>query len=851
MFCQVLAGIRNFSSCIGTTTVTVAVYDASETEIFKQDLKVIVKKNATDVTVTGIADGDSFKVGQTVDVTLPRAGVDTDARELTVDKADNVELKAGEKARTWTVKFVKAGDVTFTARAYQSAKYPATIVKKEIKVSVTNPAPTAAKVVASNIYELTFDTDVEAAGLFKDAKEIANDACYYMLSETKVTFSAVKEVKAKGNTVKVTMYDNFAADTDYFVVINGCDPLSFKIAGTGAKDVDSVAILTDTVVYQTAAEIKIALYNKDGVDIYESVKASGALNISLSTTNLNSYVDGTTLNMYNIGDVTDLTATFTYYDANNNYQAVSKSATKKITAIDAASMVYTGIVYSIDGTGNEASQWYNNAKSYMAIGDDGYAFKASVKYTLNGVAGEVKVNNANQFNNHTLYAKVPEEAVALIQDPAVAGSTLYPIVANTEGRTNVFVGYYEVDNDRTSKFITLAVAPIEIKAKRYPAALTVKPSKSNLNTTTPLPGGNDSVKFEAEIKDQYGDYIDAPLKYTQNKQSEDAAVLNKGILWGGNGGTGKFALPINPGDIGAYANGNSANIVVSFKVDRGDSKAPEVSASFSAKNAGNQNLASDKVDFVNNGATSLETTITSTTALKAVKLQAQTSNNGFYTGKVAIDNFTDTAPSKTNVATGAGVHYELVIKKDGAAVDPTDFKNLTGFLTVTTGTGYIQLDNFKGYDTTGGTDGFVADSAAGNFVQKLPTGQYVFTIYKVKEAATAANTVISSQSVVVNVSDKQENPTFKQLSEAATAIGTIPDCFEFAFGGKNDYVGNFAGAYNGTDRVTVASNATGNWFVNSAEVTVVFKLQNQAGNWSSQEVKFNLESTIKKLIKSK
>ena len=87
---------RIVAKSLGTTTVTVTVYNADEEQIFKQDLKVKVKKNATDVTVTGIADGDKFSVGQTVDVTLPRAGVDTDERDLTVDKADNVEIKAGE-----------------------------------------------------------------------------------------------------------------------------------------------------------------------------------------------------------------------------------------------------------------------------------------------------------------------------------------------------------------------------------------------------------------------------------------------------------------------------------------------------------------------------------------------------------------------------------------------------------------------------------------------------------------------------------------------------------------------------------------------------------------------------------
>ena len=105
-------------------------------------------------------------------VTLPRQGVDTDERELTVDNAEIADLKVGEKARTYTVKFLKAGEVTFTAKAYQSAKYPKATQSKTIKVTVTNPVPSDVKVVASNAYELIFDEDVEALGLFKDKKEI-------------------------------------------------------------------------------------------------------------------------------------------------------------------------------------------------------------------------------------------------------------------------------------------------------------------------------------------------------------------------------------------------------------------------------------------------------------------------------------------------------------------------------------------------------------------------------------------------------------------------------------------------------------------------------------------------------
>ncbi len=808
--------MHHFSSCIGTTTVTVTVYDAAETEIFKQDLKVIVKKNATDVTVTGIADGDKVKVGQTVDVTLPRLGVDTDVRELTVDKADLVELKAGEKARTWTVKFVKAGDVTFTAKAYQSAKYPATTAKKDIKVSIANPAPTAIKVVASNAYELAFDTDVEAAGLFKDAKEIANDACYYMLNDTKVTFSAVKAVKATGNTVKVTMYDNYAAGTTYYVVINGSDPLQFVIAGNAAKDVKSIAILSDTAVVNTASEIKVALYNADGVDITSSV---GTGSVSLTSSNLNSYVDGLTLNMYNVGDVTDLTATFVYYDANDNYKEIKIPTTKKITAVAAASDVFKALVYSVDNKADLPSKNYSNAKTYLALGDAGYKFKVQLVYTNSGNEYDFSVDGANTFNGKALYAKIPEESIALLSSNN--GDGTYNIVPNTVGRTNVFIGY-----DENGAFKTVAVAPIEVKEARYPATLTVKPNKSNLNTSVA-----DSITFNAEVKDQYGDYINGTLQSTQNDQSAQVATFTD-LNWNA-GSTGKYTLTADNGEINYAAGKTQANIVFTTKLTDWNSKAAAVGSNFTAKVAGAQDTVKDSLAFTNNGSSALDTSITGWTSLKAAKLVASTSSNGFYTGNVAFTHVA-AAPAKANyVASGASVAtFELLIKKDGAAVNPADFGALTGFLTVNEGNGTVELKNFD-------------NSAA--IVKKLPKGNYTFTLYKIKSGATAANVVISSQTVVVNVTDNQVAPVFTQLAEKTTtgnaASGNFSDCFKFTFAGGTYQAGV---AYD----ASAASASTTSYFVKKATVTVNFQLNDEI-NWSGNTGKsFDLDCTINKLIKT-
>ena len=126
---------RIVAKSIGTAKVNVKVINADENLIFDQDLKVIVKKNATEVTVNGIAEGCHYTVGQVVLVSLPR-DEDTDERELSVDKPEDVEVFGDDRPRTWMVSFLEPGEFTFTARAYQNEAYSGSTAEKTIKVIV-------------------------------------------------------------------------------------------------------------------------------------------------------------------------------------------------------------------------------------------------------------------------------------------------------------------------------------------------------------------------------------------------------------------------------------------------------------------------------------------------------------------------------------------------------------------------------------------------------------------------------------------------------------------------------------------------------------------------------------------
>ena len=759
-FVKFWAGIRNFSSCIGTTTVTVAVIDAADTEIFKRDLKVKVKKNAADVTVTGIADGDKFSVGQTVDVTLPRAGVDTDERELTVDNAEIAEIKLSEKARTYTVKFLKAGEATFTAKAYQSAKYPAATQSKTIKVTVGNPVPTDVKVVASNAFELKFAEDVEALGLFKDVKEIPTDAIYYVINDTKVSFSAVSGIKATGNTVKVTMYDNFTSGTEYSVVINGSEPKSFKVAGTAAKDVVSIEIVSNVVTAGDAdATITIALYNADGIDIYPNVKDD------YITTSITDYtkasISGRNLYISNVGDAVDVKADYKFYDTADNYKEISCTTTKKITAVAAPSDVKTGKVYTIEPAGFDAVGKLNKdyaGKNFICVGDTDYTFSVYLIGNNNGTDKSILVDGTNKFGGKALTVKTVEEKVAMIQ--ANAGLGKYTIVGNEVGSTNVFVGYYDDNNN----WVTVDVCPIEVKAERYPAKFEATPNKTTLNRTN----GLDQIEYTLKVFDQYGDkYVKQAVEYefaqnTQSSTNYGACAIAKATF------TGETKFYVVPGSITPAAGKDNGSVNGTLKLTNWFSKANTVNVNFSWADKG---TVADSIAFTNIKDSTLDTSITANSSIKIAQLQVMGKKGGYDAGEVALVGYT----KKDGTVVGKVITKEedvpkvgavsaaalcIAVRKDGSIIDPgsADYAPFINTTTLTV--------------TPVAVDG-------NNEIKKLAKGTYTFSLYEVKNGKPEAPKVVT-----INVTDNQQAATYKQIAEKvdSTSIADISKAIELYFG---------------------------------------------------------------------
>ena len=290
----------------GETEVVIIVRNKKdETTIATKILSVTVKKNADkNFEVSGIADGKEYKVGDSITVKMPRTA-DDDYRRLTCSSSNVTLKKTGSYGTEYKVTFDKAGTYTIKAETYQTSTYKGTIYSKSFNVTVKGedkPVPTVTPTPTPVATKLTvkqsaLDTIV-VSGISNPANIKASDLeIYYEIGDVKIDFTLIKEVKADGDNLIVTMYSDFAGDLTYKVALKGDKDqvASFKAISVTEKDIASLGISTNLVQVDVPTELDIKYYNKDKIDITKSVKDKVFPSISLITDTYDAYSSGSTV----------------------------------------------------------------------------------------------------------------------------------------------------------------------------------------------------------------------------------------------------------------------------------------------------------------------------------------------------------------------------------------------------------------------------------------------------------------------------------------------------------------------------------------------------------------------------
>lgn len=726
---------------IGSTTVTVSVFDSDDIKIFEKDIKVTVKKNAEAVTVNSDALA-SGKVGVNTPYTvvLPRKAdgkfVDTDGRNLTAND-DSVVIKK-VAATTFEVTFTKAGDFELTAYAYQSSKFTAATATAEvIKVNAAlNPIATKQASLSSAYVE--FDCNVEGI------VGADNFRAYTKTIDGKpVFFSNVEKVTAEGEKAEIKFFTAFLADHEYFLSYNGVEVGSFK-AITVTKDsvvdveVKDITIFCDEV---TVADAAYKLLDASGIDIKDAM-VDGAKLSSKATFKFTdadgsqAFVDGDKLYIKEAGKT---------YTCEINYKDTFKK-TFKVTSVAKETWGFVGFDYDYSGV------YSKDAANVVA--DKKIASNAAKKVTL--TMSEVGTYNEvlQVVANYQKGADVEKRALDLTGFKAVSGDEKIVMVGNkpndfsfvlspnNEGTANIII--YEVLWDGTEKAI--GYIPVEVKPARKATTPDVKLGSQLFNVGYAA----DSIKVEYSLKDQYGD--DFKYDSVSFEQKNNTDVVTASVT----GGALTFTL-VNADKLPKDAD-KSVDVTLEFTFAPSNLK-----KSVSVK-VGNETFATSYK--LNLSEKEIDTALTAATAASDIKnvvvsTLGATKNGYNFAGKDV--DYADAAPvSKMRETTNSATTYVYTVSLNGATIKDADNKNIDG-----------AADTIYGV---------VAD---GTKAAKLAAGTYTVTLYQVDDTfddqgkpVTLAKAIDSASFKVV---DNQKGLVITKDKEYVDGEANLKDAFTIKF----------------------------------------------------------------------
>ena len=755
---------------IGNADVTIKILDKdSDTDIGTLKVKVYVKKNATTIgCIVKDAEGNviedvanyKFATGTDYIVTLTRKDadgnyVDTDKRSLTCD-SDKVSIKAGEKGIMYRVNFSEAGEYTFLASAFQSAKYPEPTV---------GPIPVTLKVgyeaVAVDQYSLnqavvTFETNVVNPNkdLFKLYTKVTNNGEEKLLDD-----SQVKEVKVLDDDktkVVATFEADFVGGREYFVYYAGKEVGSFVAASVNADSVARVEIIPgQEFEVNKTGQLKYKLFNDKDVDITSAYGKS--LNGTISAELLDKA--DTTSNIWGLDVVLgkentnyDVKLTYSWYDSTGIPQ--SKDATGVIRCIPQKMFERTDFKGVIGSSKPIVANGAINGEctdSLFAFGDADTQLQVAIGYTLNGQVTYDVIDGNGIHNNTGVYdtykVASASEKVAMV----VAG---YKIAGTSASSTNIVV--YGVKAGQADQVV--GVVPVTVNPSRALNDFKVTPSKLALN----MANAEDSIAFDLIAVDQYGAEMAKAVTIRQIYANEYHGPVadNMGGYFTTPGSKNEYVL--TPANLYPNGQGDAATLIFEFECEGRKYRVSNIDAGYA--------LTADRQLLNITGESELKTGVTTTSGQKTTTIGLKGLANNKYAVTGSAVSFFAGAPAIDR--NDASHRFVYTVKKDGALLNG-------------------QNDNFVGNTFTNVVKG--GTTVSGSAI-KLAAGTYTVDLYEFKTSSDGAfATPYMIDSASFKVTDDQAGLSFEKvkiegIGHNLTDASDLAGCFKFKFD-NNDVTG--------------------------------------------------------------
>ncbi len=756
----------------GTATITVKVYNKTDKKkpITTSSFEVTVKKNASasDLTYKGITAGETYTVGQSLTVSLPK-GTDTDKRRLT-SANDNATVKSAGTNK-WTVKIVKEGAIELLAEAYMSSSYKGATASKTIKAT----AESEDKPLVIGVEQKSLKSFV-ITGLQDEIEK--EDIKFYTISGADIKTGReayINEVKynAKTGEATVTTFtdSDLVGGTVYYVEVDG-SVAKFTAASASLADVKKLELETTEVKVNTSTTLSFKYYNGDGIDITGKVKSL------VNATNLVVELVPAADDAYMIGQEIMINSADKTYGIKATLTTGVDTKTNELIKV-----IGSGAVKSYQ------DKIDNSQNLYAIVVDDGvYMAKKDAQTALTIKLGDTaNVLEALFYNTDKTYKTFAETGYAISStNPAVlmigAKSSTNGYVLNPVNVGDTAILISEGPTFDANKVV--ATVPVKVMAARKATTFTVTQSKTDLNTNSLV---GDYITFTATAFDQYLEKIDgATFKIEQDENSKVATGTFSGFSFYTDSCTIDGSSFTSSGKGGNHVTFSiTCNEIENcaarpFTVYVKDVAPTDVSTLWVPSNTKMSVIGEETLDtMLKNGVQDNKGASVSATFVKNVD------GREYYVGE-AIGTPLKLDPTKnasTLTAAYLGVtkdqsYLYFTVQLDGKIIDPLD-SAYSGLITV--GSNDIEIKPFK----MGG---------------KLAKGTYTVTVYKLipKDNGSAVITLGTKQ---IRVVESEADTTFSKI--ATEASGSLPailgSCFKLYYEGTDVTANINTADYTGPD----------------------------------------------------